>query len=162
MEQNTFYRKIRNLRLQTSELQNITFSLSQTCWDTLYTIYLSMYKKSFVYVATINIDGTWTYERKIDSHENEYEVRNAQVTQRVTECEKTYDLLNRLALAASRGEEDLGDLHEPPGKEFLDSLKYLDMDDKCYISGHSFGGATGNFLYPSIQIPFQMLKMISF
>lgn len=93
--------------------------------------------------ATINIDGTWTYERKIDSHENEYEVRNAQVTQRVTECEKTYDLLNRLALAASRGEEDLGDLHEPPGKEFLDSLKYLDMDDKCYISGHSFGGATG-------------------
>ena len=106
-----------------------------------------------MYVATINIDGTWTYERKIDSHENEYEVRNAQVTQRVTECEKTYDLLNRLALAASRGEEDLGDLHEPPGKEFLDSLKYLDMDDKCYISGHSFGGATGNFLYPSIQIP---------
>ena len=36
MEQNTFFRKIRNLRLQTSELQNITFSLSQTCWDTLY------------------------------------------------------------------------------------------------------------------------------
>ena len=28
--------KIRNLRLQTSELQNIAFSLSQTCWDTLY------------------------------------------------------------------------------------------------------------------------------
>ena len=122
-------------------------SASGNIYITVYTIYLSMYKKSFVYVATINIDGTWTYERKIDSHENEYEVRNAQVTQRVTECEKTYDLLNRLALGASRGEEDLGDLHEPPGKEFLDSLKYLDMDDKCYISGHSFGGATGNFLY---------------
>ena len=28
-----FFRKIRNLRWQTSELQNIT---SQTCWDTLY------------------------------------------------------------------------------------------------------------------------------
>eukprot|EP00093_Oithona_nana_P007396 07396.XXX_240811_242283_1 [CDS] Oithona nana genome sequencing. len=94
--------------------------------------------------ATINIDGTWTYERKIDSNENEYEVRNDQVTQRVTECEKTYSLLNRLAsLAASGGEEDLSDLHEPPGKEFLASLKYLDLDDKCYISGHSFGGATG-------------------
>ena len=36
MEQNTFFRKIRNLRWQTSELQNIVFSLSQTCWDTLY------------------------------------------------------------------------------------------------------------------------------
>ena len=38
LEQNTFFRKICNLRLQTSELQNITFSLSQTCWDTLYTM----------------------------------------------------------------------------------------------------------------------------
>ena len=36
MEQNTFFRKIRNRRWQTSELQNIVFSLSQTCWDTLY------------------------------------------------------------------------------------------------------------------------------
>lgn len=57
-------------------------------------------------------------------------------------------MLNRLAsLAASGGEEDLSDLHEPPGKEFLASLKYLDLDDKCYISGHSFGGATGNYLH---------------
>ena len=31
LEQNTFFRKIRSLRLQTSELQNITFSISQTC-----------------------------------------------------------------------------------------------------------------------------------
>ena len=38
MEQNTFFRKIRNLRWQTSELQNITFCQSQTCWDTLYTL----------------------------------------------------------------------------------------------------------------------------
>ena len=41
MEQNTFFweiRKIRNLRWQTSELQNITFSLSQACWDTLYSL----------------------------------------------------------------------------------------------------------------------------
>ena len=36
MEQNTFFRKIHNLCWQTSELQNIVFSLSQTCWDTLY------------------------------------------------------------------------------------------------------------------------------
>ena len=44
MEQNTFFRKIRNLRWQTSELQNIAFSLSQTCWDTLYFLisYLSL------------------------------------------------------------------------------------------------------------------------
>ena len=38
MEQNTFFRKIRNLRWQTSELQNITFCQSQTYWDTLYQI----------------------------------------------------------------------------------------------------------------------------
>ena len=35
MEPNTFFRKFRNLRLQTFELQYITFSLFQTCWDTL-------------------------------------------------------------------------------------------------------------------------------
>ena len=42
MEQNTFFRKIRNLRLQTSELQNMTSSLSQTCWDTLYVMYIKL------------------------------------------------------------------------------------------------------------------------
>ena len=35
LEHNTIFRKIRNLRLKTSELQNITLSLFQTCWDTL-------------------------------------------------------------------------------------------------------------------------------
>ena len=48
MEQNTFFRKIRNLCLQTSELQNITFSLSQTCWDTLYITH-----NNFVYFSGI-------------------------------------------------------------------------------------------------------------
>ena len=43
MEQNTFFHKIRNLRWQTSELQTITFSLSQTCWDTLYTMKISIF-----------------------------------------------------------------------------------------------------------------------
>ena len=33
MEQNTCFRNIRNLRWQASELQNIAFSLSQTCWE---------------------------------------------------------------------------------------------------------------------------------
>ena len=93
---------------------------------------------SIWYTATINVDGTWTYERKIDPEENEYEVRNAQVTQRVNECEKAYNLLKSLATSGS--EEELCD---PPCKEFLASLKRLDMDDRCYISGHSFGGATG-------------------
>ena len=43
MEQNTFFRKLRILRLQTSELQNITFRLFQTCWDTLYMDFLKYY-----------------------------------------------------------------------------------------------------------------------
>ena len=33
--------------------------------------------------ATRNVDGTFTYERKIQPNEIEYEVRNGQVNQRV-------------------------------------------------------------------------------
>ena len=62
MEQNTFLRKIRNLRWQTSELQNIVFGLSQTCWDNLYVIFVGALRiwHNFLYMNSFNI-GTKKY-----------------------------------------------------------------------------------------------------
>ena len=98
--------------------------------------------------ATLNCDSTWTYERKIAPEENEYGIRNDQVNQRVRECEETFNLLRRL----SEGHVDESLLNEPPNTEFITSLKHLDLDT-CFISGHSFGGATAlKALYTSRYI----------
>ena len=98
--------------------------------------------------ATRNVDGTFTYERKIQPDEIEYEVRNGQVNQRVKECEMAYNLLCQLScdnsIAQTTAPDNTFQLHEAPPTEFLDSLKQarINLTDKCYVSGHSFGGAT--------------------
>ena len=96
--------------------------------------------------ATRNMDGSWTYERRIQPNDIEYDVRNSQVNQRVKECEMTYHLLRQLS--GERATDDMTStsfqLHESPPQEFLESLRQakLNLTDECYISGHSFGGAT--------------------
>ena len=52
------------------------------------------------------------------------------------EVEDTFHLLHKL----SQGQDE-GLVHKVPNKDFIASLKNLDLDT-CYISGHSFGGAT--------------------
>ena len=96
--------------------------------------------------ATVNVDGTWTYEKKILPGEDEYEVRNRQVNQRVKECESAYKLLNQLVSDNKNDSdnEEAFQLHDPPSQQFLDSLREakLNLTEECYVSGHSFGGAT--------------------
>ena len=89
--------------------------------------------------ATINENKTWTFERKLQPNENEYDVRNKQVTQRVEECEKSFRLLQNLKNNTANSWK----LFEP-SKEFLDSISKtsLDIENGCLISGHSFGSAT--------------------
>ena len=74
-------------------------------------------------------------------NEDEYDVRNKQVTQRVAECEKSFRLLQNI----SRQNETASSwrLFEP-SKEFLESISKtnLDLENGCLISGHSFGSAT--------------------
>ena len=82
------------------------------------------------------MDGTWSFERKISSDENEYEVRSAQVEQRVRECEKAFELLRCLSSGQIPGDHLL---HKQ--EEFIHSLSHLDLQN-CFVSGHSFGGAT--------------------
>ena len=53
-----------------------------------------MYRRDGSAAATINFDGSWMFERKLKENEDEYTMRNNQVSQRVDECEKTFQLLN--------------------------------------------------------------------
>ena len=59
-----------------------------------------------------------------------------------------YNLLCQLSCdnntAQTIAPDDIFQLHEAPPTEFLDSLRLarLNLTDKCYVSGHSFGGAT--------------------
>lgn len=91
--------------------------------------------------ATENVDGTCTFERKIGPDEDEYTVRNSQVNTRVKECEIAYSLLCQLS-GQSNGHHDL--VPDESSADFLSSLSQarLNLTDDCYISGHSFGGAT--------------------
>ena len=93
--------------------------------------------------ATRDGQGVWQFERKILPGENEYTVRNAQVTQRVEECESVYRLLCHLG-GKSAVKEDLKLRKSPAAEKFVDAIAKakLDLDKGCYISGHSFGGAT--------------------
>jgi len=93
--------------------------------------------------ATSNVDGTWTYEKKIQPNEDEYEIRNSQVNQRVKECELAYQLLHQL-VSVDDSNPNVFQLHDPLPQEFLDSLRQakLNLTEECYVSGHSFGGAT--------------------
>lgn len=87
--------------------------------------------------STINTDGSWTFERKILPDEVEYEVRNAQVGERIRDCESAVQLLQKL----SKGESHEWTLFKPTD-EFLASLQNRLDFARCYISGHSFGSAT--------------------
>ena len=91
--------------------------------------------------ATINDDKTWTFERKLQPNENEYDVRNKQVTQRVEECEKSFRLLQNIS---QQNETATPWRLFQPSKEFLESISKtsLDIENGCLISGHSFGSAT--------------------
>jgi len=91
--------------------------------------------------ATINDDKTWTFERKLQPNENEYDVRNKQVTQRVEECEKCFRLLQNIS---QQNETATPWRLFQPSKEFLESISKtsLDIENGCLISGHSFGSAT--------------------
>ena len=133
----------------------ILFSHGMGAMRTTYSILLSELASNGNFVAAIehkdgsgaatrNMDGSWTYERKIQPNDVEYEVRNSQVNQRVKECEMTYHLLHQLSDEKSTDMKSTFQLHESPPQEFLDSLRRakLNLNDECYISGHSFGGAT--------------------
>ena len=91
--------------------------------------------------ATINDDKTWTFERKLQPNEDEYDVRNKQVTQRVEECEKCFRLLQNIS---QQNETATPWRLFQPSKEFLESISKnsLDIENGCLISGHSFGSAT--------------------
>ena len=87
--------------------------------------------------ASLNVDGSWMYERKLLPDEDEYFVRNNQVLQRVEECEKAYSLLKNFC------HENDWKLFKPT-EEFCQSFtkSSLDLENGCIISGHSFGSAT--------------------
>ena len=92
--------------------------------------------------ATINDDKTWTFERKLQPNEDEYDVRNKQVTQRVEECEKSFRLLQNISQKNETASTSWRLFQ--PSKEFLESISKtsLDIENGCLISGHSFGSAT--------------------
>lgn len=89
--------------------------------------------------STQNTDGSWTFNRSIKEGESEYDVRNDQVNQRVRECESTFHLLSKVLKEAN-----LDLFHPQPPSNFIESVRAarLDLDRNCFISGHSFGGAT--------------------
>ena len=91
--------------------------------------------------ATLNSDGTWTYERKIQPQEDEYAIRNSQLNQRAEECRSVYHLLHQLSnTSSSLSQWQL----LVPSDQFQRSIgkANLDMTNGCFISGHSFGGVT--------------------
>lgn len=91
--------------------------------------------------ATQNVDGSFTFERHVATEEIEYNVRNEQVNQRVQECESAFNLLCQLS--GQRIEETF-EIEGSESSEFKQSMPkaQLDLNDQCFISGHSFGGAT--------------------
>ena len=96
-----------------------------------------MYRRDGSAAATINFDGSWMFERKLKENEDEYTMRNNQVSQRVDECEKTFQLLKNFSVQTD------WKLFRPT-EEFRQSIleSSLDLKNGCIISGHSFGSAT--------------------
>ena len=89
--------------------------------------------------CTLNSDGSWLFERKLNSDEDEYQMRNSQVNQRVSECEKAFHLLKDL----NDGQHDQEWTNFAPSEDFKQSvISNLDLENGCVISGHSFGSAT--------------------
>ena len=86
--------------------------------------------------CTLNSDGSWLFERKLNPDEDEYQMRNSQVNQRVGECEKAFHLLKNL----NDGQDWTS---FAPSEEFKQSvISNLDLENGCVIAGHSFGSAT--------------------
>jgi len=129
----------------------IVFSHGMGAMRTTYSMLLSELASQGYFVAavehrdgsassTLTCDGSWMYERKLQPDEDEYSLRNGQVKQRVQECEMAFGLL------AKMGKKDVSDeewgAQYKPTDQFIASADHLDLDNGCYVSGHSFGSAT--------------------
>lgn len=129
----------------------IVFSHGMGAMRTTYSMLLSELASQGYFVAavehrdgsascTLTSDGSWMFERKLVPGEDEYSLRNGQVRQRVEDCEQAFGLLAKV----SKNEGLRGEWTQfKPSEQFIESVEdRLDIDNGCYISGHSFGSAT--------------------